>query len=85
MHGFHVVLLGINTQFTQIQLKKGERIRDFNLIFFKTLNHIPEEQRPNAPIIFGCYKNAMHANVNCTIRSSRINNLDGAIKKGTKM
>jgi hypothetical protein len=44
------------TPFTQIRLLKGERIIDFNLCVFKTLNQILEEQRPNVPIIFGCYK-----------------------------
>jgi hypothetical protein len=39
------------TQFTQIRLKIGERIRDFNLIFFKTLNQILEEQKANALVI----------------------------------
>jgi hypothetical protein len=44
------------TLFTQIRLLKGERIIDFNLCLFKTLNQILEEQRPNVPIIFRCYK-----------------------------
>jgi hypothetical protein len=52
---YHTLL----TQFTQIHLKKGERIRDFNLQLFKTLNQIPKSQHPNYPIIFICYKNAM--------------------------
>jgi hypothetical protein len=52
------------TQFTQIHLRKGERIKDFNLRFFKMLNQIPEEKKPNNPVILGCYKNAMPTNVN---------------------
>jgi hypothetical protein len=55
------------TQFTQIHLKNGERIRDFNLRFFKTLNQIPKEQNPNAPVILRCYKNAMPSNVKFSI------------------
>jgi hypothetical protein len=78
---YHTLL----TQFTQIHLKKGERIRYFNLQFFKTLNQIPQEKRPNDHVILGCYKNAMPANVNYAIRSSQINDLDGAIQKETKM
>jgi hypothetical protein len=48
------------TPFTQIRLLKGERIIDFHLCVFKTLNQILEEQRPNVPIIFGCYKNQIY-------------------------
>jgi hypothetical protein len=59
--------------------------RDFNLIFFKTLNQILEEQQPNAPVIFGCYKNAMPSNVNYAIRSSGINELDEDIHKAMEM
>jgi hypothetical protein len=77
---YHTLL----TQFTQIHLKKGERIKDFNLIFFKTLNQIPEEKQPNAPVIFGCYKNVMPSNVNYAIRSSGINDLDESIHKANK-
>jgi hypothetical protein len=44
---YHTLL----TQFTQIRLKKGERIRDFNFLFLRTLNQIQEEQKPNAPVI----------------------------------
>jgi hypothetical protein len=51
---YHTLL----TKFTQIHLKKGERIRYFNTIFFKT-NHILEEHNPNVLVIFRCYKNAM--------------------------
>jgi len=73
------------TQFTQIHLKKGERIKDFNSQIFNTLNKILEEKKPNAPIIFGCYKNEMPSNVNFSIRSSRINNLNASIQKEMKM
>jgi hypothetical protein len=53
---YHTLL----TNFTQICLKKNERIRDFNLRFNKTLNKIPEDKRPNDPVILGCYKNPCH-------------------------
>ena len=66
---YHTLL----TQFTQIHLKKEERIRDFNLRLFNTLNQIQEEQRPNAPVIFGYYKNSMPSNMNYAIRASQIN------------
>jgi len=36
---YHTLL----TQFTQIHLQRDERIRDFNLLFFRILNQIPEE------------------------------------------
>jgi hypothetical protein len=38
-------------KFTKIHLRKGDRIRDFNLGFFKILNQILEEKRPNNPFI----------------------------------
>jgi hypothetical protein len=74
---YHTLL----TQFTQIHLKKGERIQDFNLQFHKALNQIPEDQRPNDPVILGCYKNVMPTNVKYAIRDDQINNLDGAMHK----
>jgi hypothetical protein len=78
---YHTLL----TQFTQIHLKKGERIRYFKLRFYKVLNQIPEDQRPNDPIILGCYKNAMLSNVKYSIRDDQINNLYGDMNKETKM
>jgi hypothetical protein len=78
---YHTLL----TNFTQIHMIKGERIRDFNLIFFKTLNKIPEEKNPNDPVILGCYKNAMPSNVKFSIRDSLIEYLDHAIQKATEM
>jgi hypothetical protein len=78
---YHTLL----TQFTQIHLKTGERIRDFNLIFFKTLNQILEEQKPNTPIVLGCYKNEMSSNVKFAIKSSQIEDLDEAMHKGMNM
>jgi hypothetical protein len=44
---YHTLL----TQFTQIHLQKGERIKDFNLQFFKTLNQIPDRTMSKCP----CY------------------------------
>jgi hypothetical protein len=78
---YHTLL----TQFTQIPLKKGERIKDFNLQFFNTLNQIPEVQCPNDPIIFGYYNNYIPSNVNYAIRASQKNDLNEAIQKATKM
>jgi hypothetical protein len=72
------------TQFTQIHLKKGERIRDFNLRFFKMLNQIPEEKKPNNPVILGCYKNAMPTNVKYVIRAAQIEYLYGAMSKAMR-
>jgi hypothetical protein len=78
---YHTLL----TQFTQIHLKKGEKIRDFNLRFYKVLNQIPQDQRPNHPFILGCYKNSMPTNVNYDIRADQINNLDEAMSKEMEM
>jgi hypothetical protein len=36
----HIAYHTLLTQFTQIHFQKGERIMDFNLQFFKTLNQI---------------------------------------------
>jgi hypothetical protein len=66
-------------------LKKGERIRDFNFLFLRTLNKIQENQRPNDPVILGCYKNAMPSNVKFSIRASQIEDLNGAMNKGEIM
>jgi hypothetical protein len=76
---YHTLL----THFTQIHLQKGERIRYFNLRFFKTLNQIPDKQCPNSLVIFGCYKNVMPSNVNYAIRVAQINTLNEAIQKET--
>jgi hypothetical protein len=77
---YHTLL----TNFTQIWLKKNERIRDFNLRFNKTLNKIPEDKRPNDPVILGCYKNAMPPNVKFSIRTSQMDTLEEAMTKATK-
>jgi hypothetical protein len=78
---YHTLL----TNFTQICLKKNERIRDFNLRFNKILNKIPEDKRPNDPVILGFYKNSMPPNVKFTIRTSQIDTLDEAMTKATMM
>jgi hypothetical protein len=49
------------------------------------LNKIPEEKRPNDPVILGCYKNVMPSNVKFTIRASQIETLDEAMIKESKM
>jgi len=58
------------TSFTQICLRKNERIQDFNLRFNKTLNKILEGKRPNALVVLDCYKNATLMNVKFSIRAS---------------
>jgi hypothetical protein len=73
------------TQFTQIYLQKNERIRDFNVWFFKTLHQTLEEQHPNQPVIFGCYKGSIPSNVSNEITNSQINTLDDAMRKATEM
>jgi hypothetical protein len=78
---YHTLL----TYFTQIHLKKGEKIRYFNLRFFKMLNQIPEEKRPNNPVMLGCHKNYMPAYVKYVIRVAQIEYLGGAMRKETKM
>jgi hypothetical protein len=69
---YHTLL----TNFTQIFLKKNERIQDFNQKFNKTLNKILEDKRPNDPMILGCYKNVMPPNVKFSIRTSQIDTLE---------
>jgi hypothetical protein len=76
---YHTLL----TNFTQICLKKNERIRDFNLRFNKTLNKIPEDKRPNDPVILGCYKNSMPPNVKFAIRASQMDTLEEEMTKAT--
>jgi hypothetical protein len=49
------------------------------------LNQIPEEKKPNNPVILGCYKNAMPTNVKYAIRASQIEDLDGAMSKANEM
>jgi len=76
---YHTLL----TQFTQIHLKKGERIKDFNLLFFNMLNQIIGEKKPNNPIILGCYKNAMPSNIKYAIIDTQIEDLDATMSKET--
>jgi hypothetical protein len=78
---YHTLL----TDFTQIGLRKNERIRDFNLRFNKTLSRIPEDKIPNDPVILGCYKNAMPPNVKYAIRTSQMDTLEEAMTKATEM
>jgi hypothetical protein len=78
---YHTLLI----DFTQIVLRKNERIRDFNLRFNKTLSRIPEDKIPNDPIILGLYKNAMPPNVKYVIRTSQMDTLDEAMTKSTEM
>jgi len=65
---YHTLL----TYFTQIGLRKNERIRDFNLRFNKTLSTIPEEKRTNDLVILDFYKNAMPPNVKYAIKTSQM-------------
>jgi hypothetical protein len=78
---YHTLL----THFTQIHFKNIERIKDFNLIFFNTMNQIPEEKKTNALVVFGCYKNTIPTNVNYAIIYSRINTLYVVIQKEINM
>jgi hypothetical protein len=78
---YHTLL----TDFTQIGLRKNERIRDFNLRFNKTLSKIPEDKIPNDPVILSCYKNVMPPNVKYAIRTSQMDTLEEAMIKSTEM
>jgi hypothetical protein len=78
---YHTLL----TNFTQIGLRKNERIRYFNLRFNKTLSKIPEDKIPNDPVILGCYKNVMPPNVKYAIRTSQMDTLEEAMIKATEM
>jgi hypothetical protein len=78
---YHTLL----TNFTQIGLRKNERIRYFNLRFNKTLSKIPEDKRLNDPVVVNCYKNAMPLNVKCVIRTSQMDTLEEAMTKAMKM
>lgn len=49
--------------------------------FFKKLQNIPKNQCPNDPVIFGCDKNAMLANINYEIKYAWIKNLEEAMIK----
>jgi len=66
-------------------MQKDERIRDFNIRVFKTLNLIPEEQNPNASVILRCYKNVMPSNVKFSIRVAQIKYLNGYMHKVTEL
>jgi hypothetical protein len=78
---YHTLL----TDFTQIGLRKNERIRDFNLRFNKTLSRIPKDKRPNDPIILDFYKNAMALDVKYSIRTSQMDTLEEAMTKAIEM
>jgi hypothetical protein len=78
---YHTLL----NNFTQIGLRKNERIRYFNLRFNKTLSKIPKDKIPNDPIILGCYKNAMPLNVKYVIRTFQMDTLKEAMNKATEM
>jgi hypothetical protein len=78
---YHTLLI----DFTQIGLRKNERIRDFNLRFNKTLSRILEDKIQNDPVILSCYKNAMSLNVKYSIRTSQMDTLEEAMTKATEM
>jgi hypothetical protein len=42
-------------------------------------------KQPNAPVIFGCYKNAMSSNVNYAIKVAQITTLEEVMRKATEM
>jgi hypothetical protein len=74
--GYHTLL----TNFTQIGLRKNERIRYFNLRFNKTLSRIIEDKRTNDTTILCCYKNEIPPNVKYSIRTSQMDNLEEMTK-----
>jgi hypothetical protein len=78
---YHTLL----TDFTQIGLRKNERIQDFNLRFNKTLSNILEDKILNDLVILGCYKNTMSPNVKYAIRTYHMDNLEEAMIKSIKM
>ena len=78
---YHTLL----TQFTRIHLEKGERIRDFNLSYFRTVQWIPECQCINDSMILICYKNFIPSNVNYALEASRINTLKQFMRKAYEM
>lgn len=71
--------------FTQIYLKKNKKNQDFIIRFKHTLQRIPKDKRPNQPVNFGCFNNAMLANVKYTIKASRITTLEEAMVKAYEM
>jgi hypothetical protein len=77
---YHTLLIN----FTQIGLRKNERIRYFSLRFNKT-SRIPEDKRPNELVILACYKNAMPPNVKYAIIISHMDTLEEEMTKSTEM
>jgi hypothetical protein len=69
------------TDFTHIGLRKNEQIRDFNIRYNKTLSNIPEDERPNDPIVLSFYKNEMPLNVKYAIITCHMDTLEEAITK----
>jgi hypothetical protein len=78
---YHTLL----TDFTQIRLRKNERIWDFILRFNKTLSRIPEDKIPNDLVILGFYKNAIASNMKYSIRTSHMDTLEEAMTNATDM
>jgi hypothetical protein len=78
---YHTLL----TDFTQIGLRKNERICDFNLKFNKTLSKILEDKIPNDPVVLSCYKNVIPSNVKYALRTSQMDTLEETMTKATEM
>jgi hypothetical protein len=78
---YHTLLI----DFTQIGLRKNERMQDFNLSFNKTLSRILEDKRPNDLVILGCYKNEITLNVKYAIKTSQMDTLKEVVTKATEM
>jgi hypothetical protein len=78
---YHTLLI----DFTQIGLMKNERIRDFNLRFYKTLGRVPEDKIPNDLVILGCYKSEVPPNVKYAIKTSQMDTLEEEMTKVTEM
>jgi hypothetical protein len=78
---YHTFLI----DFTQIGLRKNERIRDFNIRFNKTLSKIPEDKILNDPFILDRYKNVIPQNVKYVIITSQLDTLEETMIKATYM
>ena len=54
-------------------------------MFSKTLSRIPEDKRPNVPVILSFYKNAIPPSVKYAIRTSQMDTLEEAMTKAIEM
>lgn len=68
-------------EFTQIHLKKNEKIQYLILRFTHTLQRIPKDKKPNQLVIFCCFNNAMPTNVKYEIKAFGITTLEESMVK----